>query len=128
MLSALRFLICLPALLLLGSCRSITPPAAPPVAPMPGSDTHTPHRSTTEVLGTAIVQHVAEGVVQFDFTPDQGPTMAGQRVPRAAIIDLRDTVLEPGTRLRLRLVREFLQLGTTTPREQSRRWEVIRTR
>lgn len=96
--------------------------------PRPGSDTKTPHRSTTTEIGTAIIQDLREGVLRFDFTPDQGPTLQNLRVRAAEIDDLRDTPLEPGVRLRLRLVREFLQLGTTTPREVSRRWEALRTR
>lgn len=115
----------------LGGCHAPADPAAPTVndaARMPGSDTTTPHRSTTTVIGTAILQDVREGVVQFDFTPDNGPTLEKIRMRAADIDDLRDTLLEPGTRLRLRLVREFLQLGTTTPREISRRWEAVRTR
>lgn len=95
---------------------------------MPGSAPKTPHRFTTTEIGTATVQDVRDVALHFDFTPDDGPTLAKLRVRTAEIDGLRDTLLEPGTRLRLRLVREFLPLGTATPREISRRWEALRTR
>ncbi len=94
---------------------------------MPGADTPPPHRTTTTEIGTAIVQDVRDGVLRFDFTPDHGPTLENLHVRAAEIDGLRDTLLEPGVRLRLRLVREFHQPGTTTPREVSRRWEALRT-
>ncbi len=94
--------------------------------PMPGSDTTTPHRSTQTVLGTAIIQEVRDGVLFFDFTADAGYTDRNLRVRAAEIRDLGDTLLQPMTRLRLRLTINYLQLGTTTPRVVGRQWELLR--
>lgn len=98
----------------------------PDEVPMPGSDTKTPHRSTQTVIGTAIIQEVRDGVLFFDFTADAGYTERGLRVRAGEIRDLGDTLLQPMTRLRLRLTIEYLQLGTTTPRVVGRHWELLR--
>jgi hypothetical protein len=106
---------------------AVPSPAATSAAPRAAADT-TAQRSTTTVIGTAILQNVREGVLRFDFTPDDGPTLEGLRVRAAEIDDLRGRWLEPGVRLRLRLIREFEQVGATAPREVARRWEALRTR
>lgn len=93
-----------------------------------GPDTTTPHRYARESIGTAIVQDVRDGHLFFDFTPDTGETESNLRVPIARIDYLQGTVLEPMARLRLKLVRHYLQHGPAAPREIERRWELIRTR
>ena len=94
--------------------------------PMPGSDTTTPHRYSIEEIGTAIVQDVRDGHIFFDFTTDAGATDRGLRVRTAEISHLQGAVIEPTARLRLKLVRHYLQLGTTTPREIGQSWELMR--
>jgi hypothetical protein len=98
----------------------------PQDAPMPGSDTTTPHRWTQAVIGTAIIQDVRDGVLSFDFTADSGSTDRDLRVRATDIRDLGDTPLQPLTRLRLRLTTDYFQLGTTTPRVVGRHWELLR--
>lgn len=123
-----RLLAVLAALLLAG-CGHVPPSASGPSSPpLPGGDTRTPHEFSTTVIGTAIVQDVRDGFLFFDFTDDSGRTEAGLKVRAASIDGLGDTWLEPRVRLRLKLTRQFLQLGTTTPRETGRAWEMLRTR
>lgn len=80
----------------------------------------------TSEWGTAFVQDLRDGIVFFDFTNDNGATETGLRVRAAEIDGLGHTVLEPRARLRLKLSREFVQVGAEKPREVGRAWELLR--
>jgi hypothetical protein len=122
----LRLCLVLLASALLSSCRTAGGSSLDRPATAPATTT-SDHRFATERIGTAIVQDYRDGLVRFDFTADDGETLPQLRVRAAEIADLRGTWLEPGARLRLRLIRDYVQPGSAAPREAGRRWELLRT-